>query len=167
MGDVVGWVWITFVMITSLVLSAVMRRGRSAKARKAFLDLYRRQSLPALFRNAWMAMPLLVAGFVTLWVGIGIAPGLAESGVVQDSLAFPLAFGAIGLAMALFGGFVVLASRPPRWLVPAWVPKDDGEAGYVPPKPDWFDRIVTAVGLLFFVVGAVVDIAVLLGFAHR
>ena len=167
MGDALGWLWIAIVLIGSLAVSAVTRRGRSERARKVFLDLYRRPYLPAIVRNVWVVMPVLVAALVTMWIGISVVPRLAESGILQDSIAFPLAFGAIGLAVSLFGGFVTLASQPPRRLVPPWLPEDNRVAAYKPPKLDLFDRIVLAIGVLFGIAGVLVLVAVSLGFAHR
>src|SRR5262245_46790679 len=132
--------WIIVVLVGSLVMSVVTWRGRSARARKAFLDLYRRPYLPTIIRNAWMVIPILVASLVTAWLGVAIVPNLAESGSLGDSVAFPLAFGAIGLGFAPFGAFLLLASRPPVWLVPRWLPEDDRRAEYEPPRLDRFDR---------------------------
>ena len=136
-------------------MSLAVRRGRSTRARKVGLDLYRRVELPAYLRNLWIVMPLLAGGLVPVAIEVFVAQNVPTSTAVPPWLGTLIAYGSVAYGFLVFGSVLVLGSRPPKWLLPTWLREDDRASGFRPPSPTWFDRAWGILGVLFILAGLV------------
>jgi hypothetical protein len=157
---VIGWVIAIVAMPAALALSIFTRRGRGRRARRAALDLYRRYEQPAVIRNSWIVMPVLAGGFIPLLVVVApLVLGITVTLPIR--LQYLVMFGTLSYAFLFFGTVLVLLYRPPRWLVPGWIIEDDRRTGWIPPRPDLFDRAFLLFGLVLLA-GGVAALAVLI-----
>ncbi len=101
--------------------------------------------VPFLLRNAWAAMIPGGMAFVAVGVAGSMLP-LRRDSLVIPSLALLIAFAGLTIA-------VLMAYRPPRWIKPRWLQRQEREEGEVQ-SSTVFDRILL-VAMTISSVGAI------------
>lgn len=134
-------------IILSLALGATFNslRFRSGRSRST-LWLYRRESLPATYRNVGLVLPIATAsmiGAIPFVVGATLSDGGPVPSPVVGVAVACMSMPFYGISAAL-----VIASRSPRWIIPKWLAEENERLGLQAPRPDWFDACATFVGLI-------------------
>jgi len=98
---------------------------------------------------------LLFAPVLLLTLPLILAPSLAATLPRNIELALLLLGG--GYVFTLGAIHFAVSSRPPDRLIPRWLSEDDGQQGFVRPKPGMYDKLTLLVGLtgVLFGVGLV------------
>jgi hypothetical protein len=145
------WTYLAVGSAIAFVSSLAFRRGRLRRMAR----VYRNTAAPAVIRNLVIASPLLSLLMIPL---LAITAPLAWHLAVPDvpeRVIKAYAFGALGYALLVGGGALLLLSHPARWLIPAWLSDEDLKLGYRPPKADWFDNLLFLLGFPLLFGGAV------------
>jgi hypothetical protein len=138
--------WLLFVIGSIL---AIVQGWRFRRGNRYMLPMYYSSALPAVARN----LPLLGLPFGLLILPWLLAIGslvAAASPTAWPHWAVSAVFWGSGAYLSFAIGLIlVLAYRPPQWLMPAWLRDVNARGIQVPPPTDWFDRVGLAVGVFF------------------
>lgn len=121
---------------------------------RTLLEAYRNPYLPTYMRNATIATPFVAAVLLPPLVALVLLFGGFLDGVhLPHHLQGFLVYLTAGWFFTTFALFDAALYRPPRWMIPPWLREDDERVGFVPPPPDWFEKILLLAGLPFLLVG--------------
>lgn len=146
-----NWAILIGLYAIGTALAIAFRRGPTERVRRSFLGTYRNGDLPRILRNGWMWFPILWGLLLPAILIVAILFGQGSPPDWPHWARSALVWGLSSYAALAMGISLVLAYRPPRWLVPQWLQNQDMLDRYVTPPPDWFDRTFLGIGIVFLI----------------